>query len=133
MLEAQEPPQLFIYTKKLRGENMVQNSLPLHWRKYPERYRLEGNINEETGDAFFPARVVDPKQGRKGKLVPVEMPRTGKIISLTEVFVGPQGFEKETPYFLALIELVIYSIRYIVNISSLPNDPYCFQFIKRMW
>ena len=33
------------------------------------------------------------------------MPRTGKVISFTKVFVAPEGFEKETPYFLALIEL----------------------------
>jgi len=33
------------------------------------------------------------------------MPFTGKIISFTEVFVGPFGFDKETPYFLAIIEL----------------------------
>lgn len=84
---------------------MVQGSLPLHWRKYPERYRLEGNMNVETGQEFFPARVVDPGAGRKGKLEPKEMPREGKILSWTEVFVGPQGFESETPYFLAIVEL----------------------------
>ncbi len=84
---------------------MVQGSLPLHWRKYPERYRLEGNINEQTGQEFFPARVVDPTQGRKAKLSAKEMPRDGKILSWTEVSVGPLGFENETPYFLAIVEL----------------------------
>jgi len=84
---------------------MVNGAAPLHWRKYPERYRLEGNFNEKTGEAFFPARVIDPKQGRKGKLIPSEMPREGKIVSWTEVFVGPLGFDKETPYFLAIVEL----------------------------
>ena len=33
------------------------------------------------------------------------MPREGKIISWTEVFSGPEGFEHEVPYFLAIIEL----------------------------
>ena len=84
---------------------MVQGSLPLHWRKYPERYRLEGNINEQTGEEFFPARVVDPSAGRGGKLSAKEMPREGKILSWTEVFVGPTGFENEAPYFLAIVEL----------------------------
>ena len=84
---------------------MLHGSLPLHWRKYPERYRLEGNYNIETGQEFFPARVVDPGAGRKGKLAPKEMPREGKILSWTEVFVGPAGFENETPYYLAIIEL----------------------------
>ncbi len=84
---------------------MVQGSLPLHWRKYPERYRMEGNINTETGQEFFPARVMDPATGRRGKLSPKEMPREGKILSWTEVFAGPLGFENETPYYLAIIEL----------------------------
>ena len=34
---------------------------------------------------------------------------------------------------LCLIEVVIYSIRYLINRTSFPNDPYSFQFIKRMW
>ena len=83
----------------------MEGSLPLHWRKYPERYRLEGNMNEETGQEFFPARVVDPSAGRHRKLMAKEMPREGKIVSWTNVFVGPAGFENETPYFLAIIEL----------------------------
>jgi uncharacterized OB-fold protein len=33
------------------------------------------------------------------------MPRSGIIESWTEVLVGPAGFEKEAPYFLALIDL----------------------------
>ena len=84
---------------------MVQGSLPLHWRKYPERYRLEGNMNAETGQEFFPSRVIDPSVGRKSKLSPKEMPREGKILSWTEVFSGPAGFENETPYYLAIVEL----------------------------
>ncbi len=32
------------------------------------------------------------------------MPYEGKIVSFTEVLVGPAGFENETPYFLAIIE-----------------------------
>ncbi len=33
------------------------------------------------------------------------MPLTGKIFSFTEVHSAPIGFEFETPYFMALIEL----------------------------
>ena len=33
------------------------------------------------------------------------MPREGKIFTFTEVFSGPYGFEHETPYFIAIIEL----------------------------
>lgn len=84
---------------------MTESSLPLIWRKFGERYDLDGNYCENCKTAYFPARMVCPKCRRKGKLVPQKMPKTGKIISFTEVFSGPAGFEHETPYFIAIIEL----------------------------
>lgn len=83
----------------------MQNALPLQWRRYPERYLLRGNYCETCKTPYFPARKICPNCRRKGKLVEQDMPRTGKIISFTEVFVAPAGFENETPYFLAIIEL----------------------------
>jgi len=77
----------------------------LHWRRYPERYLLRGNHCTNCKKDYFPPRVFCPDCRRKGKLVAKEMPRTGKIVSFTEVFVGPVGFENETPYFLALLDL----------------------------
>ncbi len=83
----------------------MNGSLPLIWRKFPERYSLEGNRCETCGTNFFPARPICPNCRRKGKLVPAGMPRQGKIVSWTEVFSGPVGFEYETPYFIAIVEL----------------------------
>ncbi len=84
---------------------MTNGGLPLIWRKFPERYLLQGNKCETCGSAFFPARTICPNCRRKGKLVEQEMPREGKIITFTEVFTAPYGFEFETPYFIAIIEL----------------------------
>jgi uncharacterized OB-fold protein len=84
---------------------MTNGALPLLWRKFPERYLLMGNKCETCGTSFFPGRKVCPNCRRKGKLVPEEMPKEGKIISFTKVFAGPYGFEYETPYFIAIIEL----------------------------
>ena len=84
---------------------MVDAALPLMWRNYFQRYNLEGNRCETCGTEYFPPRTICANCRRKGKLVPKNMPREGKIISFTEVFVGPEGFDTETPYFLALIEL----------------------------
>ncbi len=84
---------------------MTNGNLPLIWRKFSERYLLQGNCCETCGTCFFPARQICPNCRRKGKLVPKEMPREGKIITYTEVFTGPYGFEYETPYFIAIIEL----------------------------
>ncbi len=84
---------------------MVQGALPMQWRKFGERYSLKGNSCETCGESFFPAVALCSTCRRKGKLVELEMPKTGKILSFTEVHVGPTGFDKETPYFIALIEL----------------------------
>lgn len=79
--------------------------LPLIWRRFPDRYTLLGNYCETCGTAYFPSRKVCPKCRRKGRFVEREMPKTGKLLSYTKVFVGSKGFEYETPYYLALIEL----------------------------
>ncbi len=78
---------------------------PLLWRRFPERYTLAGNKCETCGTSYFPARKVCPNCRRRGKLVDESMPRKGKIVSWTQCFVGPTGFEHETPYFVAIIEL----------------------------
>ncbi|MBN2126941.1 MAG: Zn-ribbon domain-containing OB-fold protein [Candidatus Diapherotrites archaeon] len=83
----------------------MNSALPLIWRKIGQRYNLEGNKCETCKEEFFPARKICPTCRRKGKLITVDMPREGIIYSFTEVFVGPTGFENETPYFLAVIEL----------------------------
>ncbi len=83
----------------------MEGNLPLIWRKFGERYDLDGNKCTTCGTAYFPARAVCPQCRRKGKLVDQKMPKTGKIITFTELFSGPAGFEHETPYFIAIIEL----------------------------
>jgi uncharacterized protein len=83
----------------------MNDSPQLAWRRYSERYNLMGNHCENCKNDFFPTKIVCPNCGRHGKLTPKEMPREGKIISYTEVLVGPTGFENQTPYTLAIIEL----------------------------
>ncbi|HZX20154.1 MAG TPA: Zn-ribbon domain-containing OB-fold protein [archaeon] len=84
---------------------MVDASIPIHWRRFDERYRLTGNKCTNCGSIYFPARPVCVKCRSKGKLVKEQMPFTGKIYSHTKVLVGPIGFEFETPYFIGIIEL----------------------------
>ncbi|MEM4261441.1 MAG: Zn-ribbon domain-containing OB-fold protein [Candidatus Diapherotrites archaeon] len=82
----------------------MQKAVPMHWRKNKERYRIEGILDEETGKEYYPKRIIN-EEGKEIKPKTKEMPHEGKIISYTEVFVGPAGFENETPYYLAIIEL----------------------------
>ncbi|MFH1200659.1 MAG: Zn-ribbon domain-containing OB-fold protein [Candidatus Micrarchaeota archaeon] len=84
---------------------MVKGALPLVWRRIPERYYLLGSKCENCKGEFFPTRKFCPKCRRKGKIVDKKMPESGKILSYTHVHVAPAGFEHETPYFMAIIEL----------------------------
>ncbi|MFH1056358.1 MAG: Zn-ribbon domain-containing OB-fold protein [Candidatus Micrarchaeota archaeon] len=83
----------------------MREALPLVWREIPERYNMIGSICENCKREFFPQRVICPDCRRKGKLVPKKMPEEGKIYSFTEVHAGAKGFENETPYTMAIIEL----------------------------
>lgn len=75
------------------------------WRRIPERYNLLGCYCERCGTPYFPERKVCPKCRRLGKLVKKRMPHEGKIYSFTQVHASQKGFEHETPYYLALVEL----------------------------
>ncbi len=83
----------------------MKEAIPLNWRKYPERYRLEGNHCKNCGEDFYPKRKICPNCRRKGKLEDKEMPRTGKIKSYSQIHAAHKDFEDETPYYIGLIEL----------------------------
>jgi uncharacterized OB-fold protein len=84
---------------------MNSHSLPLIWRKFPERYNLIGTKCLTCKKSYFPRRKICPECRRRGRLVEEKMPREGKVLTFSKLFVGPEGFEKELPYFLAIIEL----------------------------
>ncbi len=83
----------------------MHHSLPLVWRRIPERYNLIGCKCETCGTPYFPDRKICPKCRRKGRLVKQHMPKTGKIFSFTRVHSAPSGFEHESPYWLGIVEL----------------------------
>ena len=99
----------------------MTNTAPMNWRRYSERYRLEGSHCTHCNSYFFPVREICPKCRRTGKIEKAEMPRKGKIISYTKEFVAPEGFENETPYFLALIELEN-KARLLTQLVDSPED-----------
>lgn len=83
----------------------MKESIPLTWRRIPERYRLAGVVCATCKSAFFPRRSICPKCRRKGKPENVEFSGKGKVYSFTEVESPPDGFEDQVPYILAIIEL----------------------------
>jgi uncharacterized OB-fold protein len=83
----------------------MRESVPLTWRRIPERYRILGVRCDTCGTHFFPRRSVCPKCRRKGKLSEVQFSGKGKVYSFTEISAPPEGFEDQVPYILAIIEL----------------------------
>ncbi|MCX6770404.1 MAG: Zn-ribbon domain-containing OB-fold protein [Candidatus Micrarchaeota archaeon] len=84
---------------------MPSENLAITWRRLPERYRLIGNSCENCKTNYFPNRKLCPKCRRKGKLMQKQFSGKGTVYSFTEVATGPAGFELESPYVLAIVEL----------------------------
>lgn len=82
-----------------------RKSLSLVWRRIPERYNLIGKECQTCGTVYFPPRHVCPKCRRRGKIVDRKMKGTGKVVTYTEVHVPPDGFEKQAPYLIGIVEL----------------------------
>ncbi|MFA6490035.1 MAG: Zn-ribbon domain-containing OB-fold protein [Candidatus Micrarchaeia archaeon] len=84
---------------------MPSENLAITWRRLPERYRMEGSVCENCKTSYFPTRKLCPKCRRKGKISTKRFCGRGKVYSYTEVATGPVGFELESPYVLAIVEL----------------------------
>ncbi|MCX6767295.1 MAG: Zn-ribbon domain-containing OB-fold protein [Candidatus Micrarchaeota archaeon] len=99
----------------------MNEALPLIWRRIPERYNMLGSKCLNCGTPYFPQRKMCPKCRRKGKIVAEKMPTEGTIYSFTEVHAAPKGFEQETPYFLAMVELSN-GVRVLSQVVDSPAD-----------
>ena len=83
----------------------MKESLPLTWRRIPERYNLKATYCENCKTYYFPPRAICPKCRRKEKTKTVYLKGTGKVYSYTKIYVPAEGMEAQVPYYLAVIEL----------------------------
>ena len=83
----------------------MRESIPLTWRRIPERYRLLGVKCVTCGKSYFPKRSICTNCRRRGKLNEIQFSGKGKVFSYTEITAPPAGFEDQVPYILAIIEL----------------------------
>lgn len=83
----------------------MKESIPLTWRRIPERYRMRGAKCTTCSTPYFPPRIVCPKCRRKGKLEQMNFKGTGTVYSFTEISSPASGFEEQVPYVFAIIEL----------------------------
>lgn len=82
-----------------------KSSVPLFWRLKKSKYNLIGTRCKTCNQVFFPQRNLCPDCRRRGVLEEFQFVGNGKIVSHTIVRVPPEGFEKYTPYAIAIIEL----------------------------
>ena len=74
---------------------------PRYHREIPQRYRLEA-AQTESGDIFFPPRVVYPG-GVEAK--PITLADSGRVLTFTVIHTPPAEYSDLSPYALAIIEL----------------------------
>ncbi len=74
------------------------------WRLRDRYYKLMGNRCEDCGMEFFPP-VYGCRRCGSRRLVDKDMPKTGKILTHTQLYEPLPGFESQIPLNLAVIEL----------------------------
>jgi uncharacterized protein len=75
------------------------------WRAIPNRYNLIGTKCENCNTYYFPPRLVCPPCRRKGAIREYQFEGSGKIVTHTTIYAAPEGFNKMTPYVLAIVQL----------------------------
>lgn len=75
-----------------------------YWRIRDRYYRLVGSKCADCGAEFFPPVYRCRKCGSE-KISDAEMPKTGKIMTYTQMHEPLPGFEAQAPLWLAVIQL----------------------------
>jgi uncharacterized OB-fold protein len=78
---------------------------PRFWRKTRSRYNLYGVCCTTCEDNYFPPRKICPKCRRASKLESVKLEPRGEVLTYTIIHSAPQGFDKQTPYIMAIVRL----------------------------
>jgi uncharacterized protein len=78
--------------------------IPRHWRLKKQRYGLVGEICPHCSVKIFPPRDVCPNCSGEAK-EPYLFTGKGTVYSYTVMQDGPEGFENQAPYTVALIQL----------------------------
>ena len=75
-----------------------------YWREIPQRYRYEGVKCTESGEIFFPPRLVCPEH-KLEDFEKINLATEGKVVTYTVVHVAPPQFRDVVPYGVAIVEL----------------------------
>ncbi len=76
----------------------------MSWRLAKHRYALTGNKCIKCGYLQMPPRPVCQECGGED-MEPFKFSGNGKVVSHTTIHAAPEGFERQSPYVIALIRL----------------------------
>lgn len=85
----------------------MKSNVARFWREIPQRYNLMGNKCGSCERVFFPPREACPYCRRKsmGKMKDFKLGGKGEIVTFSIIHVGPEDFEKQIPYPIAIVKL----------------------------
>jgi scaffold protein (connect acetoacetyl-CoA thiolase and HMG-CoA synthase) len=85
----------------------MPKDVPRFWREIPQRYNLMGNKCGSCNTVYFPPREACPFCRRKsiGKMQDLKLSGKGEILTYSILHVGPEDFENQVPYPIAIIKL----------------------------
>lgn len=85
----------------------MPKDVPRYWREIPQRYNLMGNECGVCNKVFFPPKVSCPICRRKslGQMKKRQLTGDGEIVTFSIIHVGPEDFENQVPYPIAVIQL----------------------------
>ncbi|MBU1119481.1 Zn-ribbon domain-containing OB-fold protein [Patescibacteria group bacterium] len=82
----------------------MKKSVVAEWRRYEDRYRLMGSVCLLCKENFFP-RVTHCVRCGSSDVRDRLFLREGEIYSFSKIHVSPEQFQKQVPYYVALIKL----------------------------
>lgn len=85
----------------------MKSNVARFWREIPQRYNLLGNKCGSCERVYFPPREACPYCRRKsiGKMQDLKLCGKGEVVTYSIVHVGPEDFEEQIPYPIAIIKL----------------------------
>ena len=75
-----------------------------YWRTTKQRYEMVGEVCPNCNSKIFPPRDVCPNCQHEAK-TPFQFSGRGEVFSHSSIHNAPEGFEKYTPYTVALVRL----------------------------
>ncbi len=82
----------------------MESTIALDWRLKAQRYRLEGEECPHCKHKIFPPRDICPACKQPAR-EPYRLSGRGEVYSYSVLTTPPAGFEKYTPYTVALVKL----------------------------